>query len=158
MGISRTSISGQPPAPIAATVEAGGPLMWARTTDRPTTLDPLAMRRLAEDTGPDVALRFLGDYLGMLPGRLDRILQALTEKDAKASLDALISLRTTSCMSGALDAAASCRELESLVRNGSFGRARMAALRLSPDVADLYCATPALLKQARDDLSSILSC
>lgn len=118
-----------------------------------TKLDSAPIRKLAEDLSAEAALRFVDDYLGMLPGRWKRILRAVDQEDAKVALDALLSLRVTSSMSGALDTAASCRELESLVRAGHFPQARAEATRLSTELHYLQDAAPDLLQRARDELS-----
>ncbi|HJW00630.1 MAG TPA: Hpt domain-containing protein, partial [Arthrobacter sp.] len=72
--------------------------------ERPVGLEPATLRRLAEDIeNPTAALNFLGDFLSMLPGRITRILETLAERDAKRAMDATLSLKITSAMTGAVE-------------------------------------------------------
>lgn len=115
-------------------------------------LDPQPIRSLANDVGPAIAGAFLGGYLTMLPGRLQRILAGLQDEDADKTLDAILSLKITSAMNGALDVEACCVTLEILVRKGCFELARPEAWQLQALVAVLITNTPALLQQAAADM------
>lgn len=65
-------------------------------------LDDAALARLGEQLGdPDVLRRFLGRYLAMLEGRIDRLEQALAAADQDDWMDAVLSLKTSSSMAGA---------------------------------------------------------
>jgi hypothetical protein len=103
-----------------------------------------------ESTG--YALKFLSDYFCMLPGRLERILGGLRESDAEAASDAILSLKITSSMSGALDTESCCRALEQMVRAGRFDLAIETSQCLKAYVSALVDATPSLLREARMDL------
>ncbi|MEW9872738.1 Hpt domain-containing protein [Arthrobacter sp. HS15c] len=119
----------------------------------PARLEPATLRRLAEDiANPTAALNFLEDFLSMLPGRISRILDALAERDAKAAMDATLSLKTTSAMTGAVEAEACCRRIESLIRCGAFEEATETAQVLHGIVTALLVAGPGLLLEARSDL------
>ncbi|MET1087504.1 MAG: Hpt domain-containing protein [Arthrobacter sp.] len=96
-----------------------------------------------------LALNFLCDYLAMLPGRMARITNHLGEQDGDAAMDALLSLRVTSSMAGALDAEAACRNLETLVSRSRFEEAANAALQLNQQVLSLVAAAPAIVIAAR---------
>ncbi|TNB70484.1 Hpt domain-containing protein [Arthrobacter sp. BB-1] len=146
-------VSGAAQAP--GTVDADSSRGWARTAGPAPALDFVLIRKLAEDLSPDAALRFLSDYLGMLPGRWTRILLALEDDDTEVALDALVSLRITSSMTGALEAEGHCRQLESFVHAGWFAKARTEASELGPKLERLFCAAPDLLKQARNSLGTV---
>lgn len=95
-------------------------------------LDLSRIRTLAQDLGTPVpALRFLNDYISMLPGRIHRIRTALQDQDPKTSMDALLSLKVTSAMAGALETEAHCRAIETLIRENRYEHALRAAERLT---------------------------
>jgi HPt (histidine-containing phosphotransfer) domain-containing protein len=121
----------------------------------PPRLDPASIRRLAEDLeNPTIALTFLGEFLFMLPGRMQRILETLADRDAKGALDAILSLKTTSYMAGAVKAAYCCWRIESLIRYHRFEEASETAQLLQKIVAALIAAGPDLLLDARSDLAA----
>jgi HPt (histidine-containing phosphotransfer) domain-containing protein len=103
-----------------------------------------------DDEGP--ALTFLAGYLTMLPSRIERIILELQAQDVEAALDALVSLKVTSSMAGAVEAAARCGAIESLVRGRRFGPALDAGAGLSRHVTGLLDAAPVLLAEARTAL------
>ncbi|MCU1517879.1 MAG: hypothetical protein JWQ75_2600 [Pseudarthrobacter sp.] len=119
----------------------------------PARLDLTRIRSLAFDLdNPAAALRFLAGYLGLLPGRISRIQESLRELDREASMDAVLSLKITSAMAGALEAEATCRDLESLIRDHRLDEAAAGSGRLNQQVQALTAASPALLVAAREDL------
>lgn len=68
-------------------------------------LETATSRALAEDMGdPGCALDFLGDYLRMLPRRMARIIGHLRDQDSEAAMDAVLSLRVSSAMTGVQEA------------------------------------------------------
>lgn len=91
----------------------------------------------------------------MLPGRITRILDALAERDAKAALDATLSLKITSAMTGATEAEACCRHIEALIRGGQFEEATETAELLGGIVAALMAAGPGLLLEAQSGLRQL---
>lgn len=99
-----------------------------------------------------MALNFLRDFLSMLPGRITRILNTLAERDAKGAMDATLSLKITSAMTGAEETAACCRGIESLIRSGRFEEASETAQHLRGIVTALMAAGPDLLREAQADL------
>jgi hypothetical protein len=113
-----------------------------------TVLEPGPICSVADDVGPAIALEFLGSYLDLLPARLERIIGGLQDQNRETSLDAILSLKITSVMNGALDAAATCTTLEVLVGRGRFEQARVEARKLTAAVTTLINNTPALLQQA----------
>lgn len=101
------------------------------------------------------ALEFLETYLGMLPGRLARILAGLHARDQETSADAILSLKITSSMAGALGTEACCLELEMLVRDKLFARAISSAGRLTGEVSALCAYAPDLITQARQGFTDV---
>lgn len=98
------------------------------------------MHALADDLGcPVAALNFLGDYLTMLPARLARILRHTNEQNYEPAIDAVISLKVSSAMTGAVETELHCRAVESLLRNHRWDEARTAAKALN-GVVDTYMA------------------
>ncbi len=91
----------------------------------------------------------------MLPGRITRILDTLAGRDPKAAMDATLSLKITSAMTGAVDAEACCRRIESLIRCGAFEEATETAQVLHGIVTALMVAGPRLLLDARSDLQGL---
>jgi HPt (histidine-containing phosphotransfer) domain-containing protein len=80
-------------------------------------LDPNPLLCLVEDAGAEVAGDFFRTYLQMLPLRTAKLVHTLMEGDQDAALDAVLSLKSTSRMVGALRLAALCSELENDVRD-----------------------------------------
>lgn len=94
-------------------------------------LETATLRALAEDIGdPGCALDFLVEYLRMLPGRMARINSHLRNQDRMAAMDAVLSLRVSSAMTGVREAEAKCGVIEALLRNNQLERASAAALSL----------------------------
>jgi HPt (histidine-containing phosphotransfer) domain-containing protein len=119
----------------------------------PPAISLEAVGVLADETGsPSIALQFLADYLEMLPGRLQRILQGLHGSDVETTLDAILSLKTASAMAGAFETENYCRGLESLVGGEQFHLALNNAQALTSNVHCLFNNTQALLERVRDAL------
>jgi HPt (histidine-containing phosphotransfer) domain-containing protein len=87
-------------------------------------LDAAPLLDLADHADARAAQRFLADYLDLLPSRVAKVIGCLSSSDVKASRDAVVSLKVTSAMTGAVRMERYCRELED----------RLAAGRL-PDAA-----------------------
>ena len=104
-------------------------------------LDAGPLQVLATEVGPAFAEAFMDDYLQMLPERASKILRALAGGDARIAADAVVSLRATSAMAGALRLERCCKELESRIRRGQ---------RLEPDAirAVLYANIRLLVREA----------
>lgn len=99
-------------------------------------LDLDKIRALADELGsPDPALRFLTKYLSMLPHRVKRIVTAVEQGDAEETTIAVLSLKVSSFMVGAVDTETQCRALEMMIRNDRFDDATRAlpALRHTTD-------------------------
>lgn len=75
-------------------------------------LDPAPLLHLTAHTGETSAQRFLAEYLEMLPSRVTRVIRCLRSSDVEASKDAVVSLKVTSAMAGAVRMARYCGELE----------------------------------------------
>ncbi|MDQ0865586.1 Hpt domain-containing protein [Arthrobacter globiformis] len=104
-------------------------------------LDAGPLQVLSAEVGPAFAEAFIDDYLQMLPERASKILRALAGGDPRMAADAVVSLRATSAMAGALRLERCCKELESRIRRGQ---------RLEPDAvrAVLYANIRLLVREA----------
>jgi|SRR5690349_8420147 HPt (histidine-containing phosphotransfer) domain-containing protein len=94
-------------------------------------LDDAALQVLREDVGEAAARAFMEDYLLMLIARAVRIVTAFARRDDEASLDAVLSLRASSEMAGAVRLAQYCRDLEMALKNGQRLDARTVRAGLS---------------------------
>lgn len=82
---------------------------------------------LADELGdPKPAMRFLAKYLAMLPQRVERIVHACEEQDEAETTTALLSLKISSAMVGALETEHQCRAIESMIRGNHFDDAAQA--------------------------------
>jgi hypothetical protein len=82
-------------------------------------VDPLVLQELEEDLGrPDLATNFAKDYVVMWERRERRLIASVQEEDLTAALDAVISLKVSSAMVGALRLAFLAQTLEARVRSG----------------------------------------
>lgn len=103
----------------------------------------------AELDSPAFAIRFFTDFLDMLPGRTSRILGSLQNHDTDETLDAVLSLKITSSMAGALDAEKQCLAIEANMRSGNPIAAADAAKHLAVSVNALLSSRQDLLAEAR---------
>lgn len=88
------------------------------------TLEPCRLQALADELGDSTpALRFLSTYLSMLPDRIRSISSGLCTHDVNASMDAILSLKITSGMVGALETEGQCRAMEMMIREDHFDSA-----------------------------------
>lgn len=116
-------------------------------------LNPQKIQKLARDlNSPQIAVRFLSDFLAMLPQRLERIQTAISAQDDEDAMDAVLSLSITAAMTGAADTEACCLALQASIRNLDFTLARSQATTLAGLVEHLRRSTPALLAHARHTL------
>lgn len=81
-------------------------------------LDSTALRILEDEAGEGVSRRFVEEYLLMLPARAARVLKGLAGEDPEAATRALMSLRVTSAMVGALRLELFCADLERALEAG----------------------------------------
>ncbi|MET3904245.1 Hpt domain-containing protein [Paenarthrobacter sp. 4246] len=92
-----------------------------------SVLEASTLQALAEELDDDApAISFLSTYLSMLPGRILRISTGLCLHDADASMDAVLSLKISSAMVGAVDTENQCRAIEAMIRGGHFDSAVLA--------------------------------
>lgn len=95
-------------------------------------VDPAALQDLgAQLDNPAVAKGFARDYTRMWDQRYRTLASALERGDLAGSMDAVLSLKTSSAMVGGLRLAQLAGELENALRAGDIGR----ALSLLRDVA-----------------------
>lgn len=107
-----------------------------KPSPEPLELDQSRLKILADELGdPAPALRFLTKYLSMLPARVDRIVQALHQRDTSATTNAVLSLKISSAMVGALETEDQCRVIEAMIQNDHLDDAAQAipALRNTTD-------------------------
>jgi histidine phosphotransfer protein HptB len=89
--------------------DAGGPLVDQAVLDR-------LREELEEDEG--YCRVFVGNFIDYLPHRIGRLRLALTTGDLDGSVDAVLSLKTSSQMVGAERLASLARALEGEIRTG----------------------------------------
>ncbi|MET3370945.1 UNVERIFIED_CONTAM: HPt (histidine-containing phosphotransfer) domain-containing protein [Jeotgalibacillus campisalis] len=122
-------------------------------TQQAYILEPCRLQALADELGDSTpALRFLSTYLSMLPERILSISSGLCEHDVNASMDAILSLKISSAMVGALDTEDQCRAIEGMIREDHFDSAVQAFPALQNSTDRCLAAGPQLLGKAREAL------
>lgn len=88
-------------------------------TPRPL-VDQSVLDRLREELAEDGGYTrvFVGNFIGYLPHRMNRLRLALTTGDLEGAVDAILSLKTSSQMVGAERLAEMSLDLECEIRNG----------------------------------------
>lgn len=87
-------------------------------------VDPAALQDLgAQLESPSVAKGFARDYARMWDQRYKSLASALDRRDEAGSLEAILSLKTSSAMVGGVQLAGLAGELEDAVRGGDMERA-----------------------------------
>ena len=124
VALAPTNSSGLPvPAFTASSAPAAVP-------PAPPLVDPAALQDLgAQLDSPAVAKGFARDYTRMWDQRYRSLASALERGDLAGSMDAVLSLKTSSAMVGGLRLAQLAGELESALRAGDMGHA-LALLRV----------------------------
>ena len=108
--------------------------------------DPQVIQTLAGNLGnKTLAIRFLSDYLDLLPKRKTRIIGTLREDDQEAAMDAVLSLKITSAMVGAHNVEDRCQVLQSLITQEDFEAARLQATALGTSIDALVSESPQIL-------------
>lgn len=95
---------------MSAADDAHGPLVDQSVLDR-------LREELAEDEG--YCKVFVGNFINCLPDRIGRLRLALTTGDLDGSVDAILSLKTSSLMVGAERLARLAADLEGEIRTGA---------------------------------------
>jgi HPt (histidine-containing phosphotransfer) domain-containing protein len=112
------------------------------------------IQSLADELGnPRPALRFLSKYLSMLPQRVDRIVHALDEGDASETTTALLSLKISSAMVGAVETEHQCRAMESMIRENHFEDASQALPALQQTTDRCLASRSNLIRAAHASLN-----
>jgi|SRR6478735_1962037 len=123
------------PAPALTASSAAAAFPEVLPEDLPPAaplVDPAALQDLgAQLENPAVAKGFARDYTRMWDQRYRSLASALERGDLAGSMDAVLSLKTSSAMVGGLRLAQLAGELENALRAGDIGR----ALSLLRDVA-----------------------
>lgn len=81
-------------------------------------LDPAPLLHLVEDVGLEAAQGFFRTYLQLLPVRTVKLACTLFSEDRDEALDAVLSLKTTSDMIGAMRLASVCNDFAVRLRSG----------------------------------------
>lgn len=121
---SASSSKGVPTAPLPAETGAGaGTGMSSNVEEVLPLLDAAVLEDLEEQlNGSELAVRFARDYAAMWDQRYARLAAAVENQDRASALDAIISLRITSAMVGGVRLVKIAEVLESVIRQGDFGR------------------------------------
>ena len=134
IALAPTTSPGLPaPALTASSAAAAFPEVFPEDLPPAAPLvDPAALQDLgAQLENPAVAKGFARDYTRMWDQRYRSLASALERGDLAGSMDAVLSLKTSSAMVGGLRLAQLAGELENALRAGDIGR----ALSLLRDVA-----------------------
>lgn len=124
-------------------------------TEKATVLEPCRLQELADELGDSTpALGFLANYLSMLPDRMLNISSGLCGHDSVASMDAILSLKISSAMVGALETEERCKVIELMIREDHFDSAVQAFPALQQSTDRCFAAAPQLLGTARESLCS----
>ncbi|WP_434618355.1 Hpt domain-containing protein [Arthrobacter sp. A5] len=101
---------------------------------------------LCEETQNDDAVqRFISTFLVLLPGRVSRILHALRAQDSAMAMEAVLSLKITSAMIGALRMEQLCRCIETALVCGDYAAAEGAGAGMAGNTPALAFALDAPL-------------
>lgn len=101
------------------------PADGASAASAPVLVDPAALHDLgAQLDNPAAATGFARDYAKMWEQRFQSLESALNHRDGVGALDAVLSLKTSSAMVGALSLAQLAAQLEDAIRIGDMDRAR----------------------------------
>jgi len=127
-----------------------------------TVFDPSAVHRLEADTQSEPFVRTLvGTYQRMLAPRVDRLVDAVLTSDSEQALDAALSLRVSSIMTGATELAEIATFVVEDLRNHDLPAARSQALLLpaaalrTREALDRYFGAPAAEPAAQESTDSI---
>lgn len=104
-------------------------------------LDSSRLRLLAQEVGNKAAYDFLATYLRLLPTRMARIVDQIASGDIEASMDAVLSLKVTSSMIGAIRLEHYCQALQHQLSLGRLADAETAKSELSEHLSLLLRET-----------------
>ncbi|MDJ0356102.1 Hpt domain-containing protein [Paenarthrobacter sp. PH39-S1] len=100
-----------------------------------------SLASLCEETQNDAAVhRFVSTFLNLLPGRVSRILDALRARDVDLAMDAVLSLKVTSSMIGALRMEQLCHCVENALVGGDYDAAEGAGVGVEQHTSALVLA------------------
>ncbi len=101
-----------------------------------TVFDPSTLHRLVDDTeGRVFALELVSTYRRILDQRVTRLLAAVLASDPDEAMDAALSLKVSSTMTGAAELAELASFIEADLRSGDLPSARAQALLLTAAAA-----------------------
>ncbi|WP_137292671.1 Hpt domain-containing protein [Nocardioides dongxiaopingii] len=105
-------------------------ISWARTT---TPFDPATLHLLVDDVREQpFVLDLVGTYRSMLRPRVTRVVDAVLAADLECAMDAVLSLKVSSTMTGAQELAEMAGVVETHLRRDELADARAEALLLPP--------------------------
>ena len=130
-----SSSKGVPAAPLPAETRAdAGTGMSSNVEEVLPLLDAAVLEDLEEQlNGSELAVRFARDYAAMWDQRYARLAAAVENQDRASALDAIISLRITSAMVGGVRLVKIAEVLESVIRQGDFGRGQALMEKVAED-------------------------
>ncbi|WP_426004774.1 Hpt domain-containing protein [Paenarthrobacter sp. NyZ202] len=112
------------------------------------------LQHLADELGDaQPVLRLCSMYLSMLPGRISNICSGLDEGDEEATMTAVLSLKVSSAMVGAVETEHQCRELELMIRAHHLDFVAKALPALQSYSERCVAAGPQLLGRAWETLA-----
>lgn len=118
-----------------------------------TVFDPSTLHQLVDDPAERAfALELAATYRRMLPGRVDRVMSAVLASDPDEAMDAVLSLRVSSTMTGACEVGEIASFIQSDLRGGDLPAARAQSFLLPAAAERLAVAIDAYL--ARSALSA----
>ncbi len=119
--------------------------------------DPATLRQLVDDTqSPRFVLDLAHTFRSMLQPRVDRVVDAILADDLDDAMDAVLSLKVSSTMTGVLETAGLAAGVETRLRAGEVAAARSQALLLLPAATRAEVALDAFLAaEAQEPSDSI---
>lgn len=102
---------------LVALLALGLGMIWRRD-DESAVHDPYAeaLAELIEDLDEKHVILYAEMWMDMLPERVARVRRAVTEQDADAAIDAVLSLKVSSASVGAVDLSETAAEMEKAIR------------------------------------------
>lgn len=121
--------------------------------ETPRLFNPHHIRTLAQNLGSAAdAYQFLTDYFDLLPVRVQRLQAAIEDENAEAAMDAVLSLKITSAMAGAVDLESRCTATQSCIGGLRFETARAETQKLGTTAATLATQAATIKATAKADV------
>lgn len=108
-----------PPVPEAAIAREDPPMIASSSPEEPPLVDLDVLQDLEQQLdGRTAVLGFVDDFTVLWESRYTRVSEALGTGNDEAALDALLSLKASASMVGALQLAGRAEEIESAMKRG----------------------------------------